>query len=103
MGSFSRVGFEPVNPEQRTKNCTVPCYVGAFVLSYSRVIMDGHRKSFNPRGLMELMEYYTDTDSAFIRFCQMIGVDIGKLLGQMCNDLPNEAKILEMFGIRPKV
>ena len=74
------------------------------MLSYSRVIMDRHRKSFNPRGLMELLEFYTDTDSAFVHIRQILGVDIGKNLGQMCNDLPNSAKILEMpvLGVRPK-
>lgn len=90
-----------------------PSYLGAFVLAYSRRIMLNHMskanpylKSDDPRTQKESIKndfYYTDTDAIQIHADNAKNLTFGKNLGDIANDLGDNAKILNGIYIAPKL
>jgi hypothetical protein len=93
---------------------TKPSYLGAYVLSYSRLVMEEYINKFDPKRLtdicssMENSLCYTDTDSGqFIIKEEWQKELISELdrpgeLGAFTNDLKNNAKILRAIWLAPK-
>ena len=91
--------------EEKTKCITKPTQLGAFILSYSRQIMNNFHFKMNPDNDYEKHPYYGDTDS-LIEHCKFTSPSImGKELGQMDYDLKSKygpAKIIRYLGPAPK-
>lgn len=85
-----------------------PVHLGAFVLSYSKVIMNRCIDSFNGFRDWDTTFYYTDTDSLHIHRSTYDMLDPaldGKNLGQLHDDIDEviDGKIIEAYFIRPKL
>lgn len=93
--------FEKVLDETVTK----PGHIGAFILAYSRNIMSEYIRKLNPEESMDKLFYYTDTDSlqTHCSTVKNIEKDFGKQLGQLDNDLGDNAKIVRGIWVAPKL
>ena len=97
-----------------TAGLSKPHYLGAFVLSYSRLIMNEYFDLLDPFRLqpdqgtwMDSMEhsfFYTDTDSLIVHAKHIPRVQhkLGSQLGQLADEL-NGGKILEGYFLSPKL
>ena len=89
---------------------TKPCYLGSFILGYSRKIMLGYLQRTNPYfnstqldKQLEYSPYYTDTDSIQIHKRNMKGLCLNNELGGISDDLGENCKILYGGWIAPKL
>jgi len=84
-----------------------PSHIGAFILAYSKVIMNRAIDSFNGFRDWNSTFYYTDTDSIHITsetYEKIPKQLIGKQLGQLHSDFDlNEGKAIRSIFIAPKV
>lgn len=101
---------------------TKPCQLGAFVLSYSRLIMDEYRSAVDPYQLkpgawrmsLLLSQYYGDTDSMHVEMFSRES-QFGKLraerldhliqkgvFGKLWYDLKGEEKVIRAIYLAPK-
>ncbi len=91
-----------IHANQRDDDCTKPVHMGAFVLSYSRVITTAHRKRINSDGTRQAMEYYGDTDAMFILASQAKFLPFGKHMGCMSNNIAHDGPIIKFLGPQQK-
>ena len=97
------------------KTVSKPHYLGAFILSYSRQIMNRYFDIFDTERLKKQAEYdwqkaiegsfyYTDTDSLIVHSSQMDAAkdEIGKKLGELADELSG-GKIIEGYFLSPKL
>ena len=89
---------------------TKPCYLGSFILGYSRRIMLDYLEKTNPyfnsKDLDKQLEnspYYTDTDSIQIHRKNVKNLTLNKELGGISDDLGENCKILYGGWIAPKL
>lgn len=85
--------------------CTKPCYLGAFVLSYSKRLM---MKAFEEMNILydyTAPVYYTDTDSIYCHMdlAKRIPHLLGPNLGQMKSDYGDNVKIVEAYFLAKKI
>ncbi|MGQ4876626.1 MAG: DNA polymerase, partial [Promethearchaeia archaeon] len=87
-----------------------PSHLGAFILAYSKKIMNECIDGFDGFEDWEITFYYTDTDSLHIHIRALKKLKetcpdiIGKNMGQLHDDLPLEGgKIIRSLFIRPKL
>jgi hypothetical protein len=87
-----------------------PCYLGSFILGYSRRIMLDYLQRTNPyfnstdtKNQLENAPYYTDTDSIQIHAKNLKGVTMDNEIGGISDDLPGNCKILCGGWIAPKL
>lgn len=85
------------------ESVTKPSYVGAFILSNSRVVMDKYIDAIDGYNNLETSFYRTDTDSLIIHNSVLPKVQhlIGKELG--CIDFDIQGKIVKFAEVCPKV
>ena len=95
---------------QENDNCvTKPSYLGSFILSYSRQLMNNFYNQLNPDKLDEFMPKYGDTDSLIMH--QKVVNDqtkhlLGSELGELSFDLKSkygEAKIIRNINCAAKL
>ena len=98
------------NEYQLTHEITKPCYLGSFILGYSRKIMLDYLQMTNPyfnstevEKQIEHSPYYTDTDSIQIHQRNLIGLSLNTEIGGISDDLGNNCKILYGGWIAPKL
>lgn len=97
------------------KTVTKPHYLGAFILSHSRRIMNDMYDVVDPTRLMDKSNYswtdsmknsffYTDTDSLIVHSSQMAQCQckMGKDLGMLADELDG-GKIIEGYFLSPKL
>lgn len=99
------------SPKSRKKlasKITKPTHLGAFVLSYSRLVMLDYLEKSNPHfnssnipAKVKNDIYYTDTDS--IQVHARNGIAQSRELGGIADDLGAECKILRGYWIAPKL
>jgi hypothetical protein len=85
---------------------TKPCYLGSFILGYSRKIMLDYLQKSNPyfnTAQIEHSPYYTDTDSIQIHKRNLNGISLNKEIGGISDDLGENCKILYGGWIAPKL
>ena len=87
-----------------------PCYLGSFILGYSRNIMLDYLQKTNPyfnstdtKNQLENAPYYTDTDSIQIHVKNLKGLTLDNEIGGISDDLPGVSKILYGGCIYAKV
>jgi hypothetical protein len=87
-----------------------PCYLGSFILGYSRRIMLDYLQRTNPyfnsadtKNQPENAPFYTDTDSIQIHAKNLKGVTMDNEIGGISDDLPGNCKILSGGWIAPKL
>jgi hypothetical protein len=83
------------------RKITKPCYLGSFILGYSRRIMLGYLEKTNPyfnsnqlEKQLENSPYYTDTDSIQIHHRNLENLTLNKEIGGISDDLGDNCKIL---------
>jgi len=103
FGDFLHVKYRSLLEPELNKKCNKPSHLGAFILSYSRVIMYDHMKTLNPLGTAEGAPCYGDTDSLQTHVKNSSRLPIGKNLGDMDNDLPGEGRVIKGIWIAPKL
>jgi hypothetical protein len=89
---------------------TKPCYLGSFILGYSRRIMLDYLQNTNPYfnstevdKQIENSPHYTDTDSIQIHQRNLKGLTLNKEIGGISDDLGENCKILYGGWIAPKL
>eukprot|EP00732_Lithocolla_globosa_P000760 Lithocolla_globosa_v1_NODE_288_length_4628_cov_36.273562.p1 type:complete len:1047 gc:universal NODE_288_length_4628_cov_36.273562:4330-1190(-) len=90
-----------------------PSYLGAFILGYSKVIMNDCIDAYKGFDSFKDTFSYTDTDSMIISLKQMKSLTdksnrfgesfVGKNLGQLHDDLGTDAVIINAYWIQPKL
>ena len=102
------VKYESYLGEEKQEDVRKPSYLGSFVLSYSRKIMNDFYFKMNPTDSYELAPYYGDTDS-LIMSCKvpcesLLGKNLGNLSYDLCSKTISNcpAKIIRYIGISPK-
>ena len=80
---------------------TKPCYLGSFILGYSRRIMLDYLQKTNPyfnstdiARQVDHAPYYTDTDSIQVHCKTLQGLTLNKEIGGISDDLGDGCKIL---------
>jgi hypothetical protein len=98
------------NESQLTHKITKPCYLGSFILGYSRKIMLRYLQKTNPYynsneldKQIENTPYYTDTDSIQVHQRNLKGLQLNKEIGGISDDLGDNCKILYGGWIAPKL
>ena len=98
------------NEAKLEKKITKPCYLGSFILGYSRRIMLGYLEKTNPYfnsqqldKQLENSPYYTDTDSIQIHHRNLANLTLNKEIGGISDDLGDNCKILYGGWIAPKL
>jgi hypothetical protein len=91
--------------EYELKDMNKPYHLGVFILAYSKKIMNDYINKFDGFRDLESKIYYTDTDSLFITTPQRDKLlpYIGKELGQLAYELPEECQIVEAVFLQPKL
>ena len=96
--------------EKLASKISKPCYLGSFILGYSRRIMLDYLKKSNPyfdscdlKQQFENSPYYTDTDSIQIHAKNMKGLVMDNEIGGISDDLGENCKILYGGWIAPKL
>jgi hypothetical protein len=96
------------------KSISKPHYLGAFILSYSRAMMNGYFDLIDPYRVqgpiydwqksLESSFYYTDTDSLIVHADRLplVSEHIGTALGKLADEL-NGGKIIEGYFLSPKL
>lgn len=106
------VSAEKMNLEDRVKQLGKPTYLGAFVLSYSRLIMDEIYHIADPcKNCVENLPYYGDTDSLImpkkcfdrLKLAGKVNDTGPKIFGNVSNDIGNDVRIIKAFFVSPKV
>ena len=99
----------------RDKDVTKPTQLGAFVLSYSRAIMNNYYFKINPDNKLEKHGYVTDTDSIIMPFKAVkeflkhpkdggiIANELNCMNYDISCDNGEAGKIIRLYGIQPKV
>ena len=89
---------------------TKPCYLGGFILGYSRKIMLDYLQKSNPYFNSDQFDqqianapYYTDTDSIQIHKRNLNGLSLNNEIGGISDDLGENCKILYGGWIAPKL
>jgi hypothetical protein len=89
---------------------TKPCYLGSFILGYSRKIMLDYLQKSNPYFNSDQFDqqianapYYTDTDSIQIHKRNLNGLSLNNEIGGISDDLGENCKILYGGWIAPKL
>ena len=89
---------------------TKPCYLGSFILGYSRRIMLHYLQKTNPyfnsfelANQLENAPYYTDTDSIQIHKRNLKQLSLNNEIGGISDDLGDNCKILYGGWIAPKL
>tara|TARA_Y100000310_G_C20699535_1_gene828435 strand:- start:4029 stop:7286 length:3258 start_codon:yes stop_codon:yes gene_type:complete len=97
-----------LDPEKLNKCANKPSHLGAFILSYSREIMNTYYRKLNPKEKLENLPYYFDTDSMNIHSSQLSLIDDdstfstkNKGLGGMDDDVGG--KVIKAYWISPKM
>jgi hypothetical protein len=99
-----------IEESERLRCLSKPTYLGAFVLSHSRLIMDTIYTTCDPCGnCVELLPYYGDTDSLIVPASALSLLDekgliansANKQFGQVSNE-NGDARILSAYFIGPK-
>ena len=92
------------------RKITKPCYLGSFILGYSRRIMLKYLEKTNPYFNSQKLEkqmknspYYTDTDSIQIHQKNLKALTLDKEIGGISDDLGDNCKILYGGWIAPKL
>lgn len=95
--------FVSYEPYELDETVTKPTYLGAFILSYSRLIMDKYVDAIDGYNNMDTTFYRTDTDSLIIhaRELEKVKQYIGKNLGDIDFDI--KGKIVQFGEVCPKV
>jgi hypothetical protein len=98
------------NEYQLTHKITKPCYLGSFILGYSRKIMLDYLQNTNPYFNSKELEkqlgnspYYTDTDSIQIHKRNLKGLSLNNEIGGISDDLGDNCKIIYGGWIAPKL
>ena len=96
--------------EKLASKISKPCYLGSFILGYSRRIMLDYLKKSNPyfdsgdlKQQLENSPYYTDTDSIQIHAKNMKGLVMDNEIGGFSDDFGENCKILYGGWIAPKL
>ena len=106
-GSF----YATYQDESKLKSkITKPCYLGSFILGYSRRIMLSYLERTNPyfdsKNLDKQLDnspYYTDTDSIQIHQKNLKNLTLNNEIGGLSDDLGENCKILYGAWIAPKL
>eukprot|EP00732_Lithocolla_globosa_P003346 Lithocolla_globosa_v1_NODE_2643_length_1922_cov_2.867167.p2 type:complete len:231 gc:universal NODE_2643_length_1922_cov_2.867167:956-1648(+) len=90
-----------------------PCQIGIFVLAYSKRIMNEAIDAIGGFDSFEKTFWYTDTDSMIITMKQLAEIKqktnsfgdsfVGNQLGQLHDDLGDEAVIIRGLWVQPKL
>lgn len=105
------VSTTKIDPKMRMEEINKPTYLGAFVLSLSRRIMDKIYHTADPCGnCLANLPYYGDTDSLLLHARTLSRLDKAGLVadpknkqfGQVCNE-NGDARIIRGFFIAPKL
>ncbi|MFN9115934.1 MAG: DNA polymerase, partial [Bacteroidota bacterium] len=92
------------DPMMRQKAISKPAQLGAFVLAYSRRVMNNYFRELNPQSEIDKQFYYTDTDSIQVHREQAELIDLSKKgLGYLSNDLGSNTKIVKGIWVAPKM
>ena len=87
---------------------------GAFILSYSRLVMEEYARLSDPHRMYDISEsaenswFYGDTDSLFLRINSerkrnmFKGKETPNVLGHFVNELKDDGKIIEGYWLLPK-
>jgi DNA polymerase type B, organellar and viral len=96
--------------EQLISKINKPCYLGSFILGYSRRIMLDYLSKTNPyfdsadiNKQTENSPYYTDTDSIQIHQRNLKGIELNNEIEGISDDLGDNCKILYGGWIAPKL
>lgn len=96
--------------EKLASKITKPCYLGSFILGYSRRIMLDYLKKSNPYfksgdldKQLQNAPYYTDTDSIQIHQRNLKNISLNNEIGSISDDLGDNCKIMYGGWIAPKL
>jgi hypothetical protein len=98
------------NEEKMISKINKPCYLGSFIVGYSRRIMLDYLPKTTPyfdsadiNKQTENAPYYTDTDSIQIHQRNLKGIELNNEIGGISDDLGNNCKILYGGWVVPKL
>ena len=96
--------------ENLASKISKPCYLGSFILGFSRRIMLQYLQKTNPffnsndtKNQLANSPYYTDTDSIQIHARNLRGLILNNEIGGISDDLGDNCKILYGGWIAPKL
>lgn len=105
------VNVTVTDTDERAKRISKPTYLGAFVLSHSRLIMDNIYQAADPcMNCVSNLPYYGDTDSLILPACTIPRIRSSGLLcengekrfGCVSNENGADARIIRAFFLAPK-